>query len=169
MNSWSTDETGSAARALATFVFCEKLRDMKPPERSRYTLPKPDAASAQAASDNAKRLFAENMFVVEGDANPEGVTPIPRNMMFRVYEEGFTTGSPDKPWFNDRDDIVTFVLPQPGQDSSLDPADHYRCSYWPYFTGDPRSPIGRARIQELRATTSSKLAEMKSPAEKREI
>lgn|GEM_PF-6022039 len=151
MSPWDTSEDGSDARARATIAFCEKLQNMQPSERSQYTLPKPDAASAKAASDKAKRLFAEKIFVVEGDTNPEGVTPIPKDMMFRVYEEGFPVGSSDKPWFSDRDDLVTLVLPQPGEDPSPDPADHYRCTYWPYFTGDPRSPFAQARVTQRRA------------------
>lgn len=150
---WDTSEDGSDARAHATIAFCERLRDMSPGERSKYTLPKPDEASARAASDEAKRLFADlGNFVVEGDANPGGVAHIPRSMWFRVYEEGFPPGSPEgPPWFADRDDLVTLVLPQPGEDPSADPSDHYRCTYWPYFTGDPRSPFAQARAQQRRA------------------
>lgn len=152
MNSWDTSERGSDARARATIDFCERLKDMRPEERSKYTLPKPDEAAEQEASDNAKRLFAENHFVVEGDQNPGGFTPIPRDTMFRIYEEGFPPGSPDAPpSFADRDDLVTMVLPQPGADPSPDPSDHYRCTYWPYFTGDPRSPHARERATQRRA------------------
>src|SRR4051812_24575738 len=123
MNSWDTSEPSSDARAEATILFCEKLKDMDPKARSEYTLPKPDAAAAKLASDKAKRLFATmGQFVIEGDQNPEKVAPIPKDMWFRIYEEGFPVGSPDAPpSFADRDDIVTFVLPQPGEDPSLDP------------------------------------------------
>jgi len=126
MNSWDTSDEGRDARSDATIAFCMALKDLKPDERAKYTFPKATQAEEQAASLEAKKLFGkEGHFYVDGvDLNiPGDKTPIPKDMVFRVYEF--------EP-FEKRDDIVTFVLPKPGSGPRELPSYYYRCSYWPY-------------------------------------
>ena len=125
MDSWDTSDDGRDARSKATEAFCLALKDLKPEERAKYTFPKPTPAEELAASLEAKKLFAKNRFYVEGvDSNiPSDKIPIPKGMIFRVYEF--------EP-FEQRDDIVTFVLPKPGSLPTEKPDYYYRCSYWPY-------------------------------------
>ena len=150
MNSWDTTENGSDARARATIAFCEKLKNMGPHERSRFTLPQPTPELEQAAMDGAKALFADRFFFLEGDPNnTANLRPIPAALPFRVYEEGFPPGSPDRPWFDDRDDIVTMVLPHPGVSPGRDASEYYRCSYFPYLPEPRRNPFALAREKAI--------------------
>lgn len=150
MYPWTTDEAGSEARAEATLAFCTKLRDMHPDERRLYTLPQPTPELEQAAMDNAKAAFADKFFFIEGDSNnTDNLKAIPAALPFRVYEEGYPPGSSDKPWFDDRDDIVTMVLPHPGVSPGRDASEYYRCSYFPYLPEPRRNPFAVAREKAM--------------------
>lgn len=151
MHPWTTDEDGTEARARATLAFCRKLRDMHPDERRLYTLPQPTPELERAAMDRAKASFAERFFFLEGDPDNTGnLTPIPAALPFRVYEEGYPPGSPEAPpSFDDRDDIVTMVLPHPGVSPGQDASEYYRCSYFPYLPEPRRNPFALAREKAM--------------------
>jgi hypothetical protein len=107
------------------------LKDLSAADRKKYTLPNSDP---QKASDAARALFADKGgFYLEEDPNrPSNIPGIPK-IMFRIYEKGFSGDTQDgPPWFADRDDIVTFVLPRPGDAPWALPDYYYRCSYFPY-------------------------------------
>lgn len=132
MYSWDTNEAGRNARILATRKFLDNLKDLLPADRKKYTIPNADEA---AASRNAKELFAKDFFYLQENQDaPPDMKPIPSNLKFRVYERGFEEVAQTRPTFHDRDDIVTMVLPRPGEVLKPDALMeyYYRCSYWPY-------------------------------------
>lgn len=124
MNSWNTNLEGRIARANATRAFCDYMdKDIEPNKTDRRicTEVPPTAAGLKRARELWKQLG--DFWLQEDGTAPVGITAIPTATVIRVYEP------------NNRDDLVTIVLPERGTlpSASLFTArDYYRCTYWPY-------------------------------------
>jgi hypothetical protein len=123
MKTWDTTPAGRDAREIATIKFCDFFKDLDATERKKYTWPQRTQAEADAASKLAREKFAELGEFAIGTSNTPNITPMPANLPFRVYEF--------KP-YDKRDDLVTIVLPEPGQAADSSAETYYRCTYWPY-------------------------------------
>lgn len=122
MNSWKTDDKGNLAKATATRAIC--LYFENPANQAERALCTQVPATDESLK-KTKEIFArEGQFYLHDDPTlPQGTEPIPQKAVIRVYEQ------------DNRDDIVTIVLPTKGKLPEVPrfvARDFYRCSYWPY-------------------------------------